>query len=252
VPLFSNEKIEEFIYHKSMLSTNVYAIQQVDKHESDTNVVYYTYNQSEGRGQRGKSWYTGKGENLALSVSLPLKGCYVSWGSYLNLWAANCIRSFIQSKLPDQNVLVKWPNDIYVEDKKICGLLIQSIVQSKFIKQIVIGIGINVNSVAFPEDLPNPTSLRIESKSEHNLYEFLQDLIDHIEEQIGQFSFSGFDDILSLYHEHLYLKDQKHRFTNNKTQEKFDAYVRHVDKSGAIQLETSGGMLAFKFREITY
>ena len=252
MPLFSNEKIEEFIYHKELLSTNAHAIGQVNKQESNTNVVYYTFKQSEGRGQIGKSWYSGSGKNLAFSLSMPLKACYVSWGSYLNLWVANTIRSFIQIKLPNHKIEVKWPNYIYVGKTKICGLLIQCVVQAKFIKHIVIGVGINVNEDQFPKDLPNPSSIRLASQKEYQLIPLLQELIEHIELQIPSFSFSNFEEILALYHKHLYLKDHKHRFIDAKKNQKFEAIIRSVDGSGAIHLETANGIRAYKFREIQY
>ncbi len=124
--------------------------------------VLYTDNQTNGRGQQGNKWNTGKGENLAMSILvkdtfLPAEKQFV-----LNEWVAIAVVAALQQY--EKEIKVKWPNDIYYKDKKLCGILIENTLsisetaQTKIAYSIV-GIGVNINQETFPKNLPNPISL---------------------------------------------------------------------------------------------
>ena len=112
-----------------------------------------------GRGQVGTQWESEKGKNLTASILL--YPSFISPTNQFNLSIAVSlgIRDALHNILK-QEVWIKWPNDIYVNNKKIGGILIENILQGSTWKYAIIGIGINVNQTAFSTDAKNPTSIR--------------------------------------------------------------------------------------------
>ncbi|MDR1739304.1 MAG: biotin--[acetyl-CoA-carboxylase] ligase [Bacteroidales bacterium] len=132
--------------------------------------VLYTYRQRAGKGMGTNSWFTGHGKNIAMSVCFEPKFLSPDRQFLLNIALSTALRNSLQSLLPKQKILLKWPNDIYVSDnsdgnKKLVGILFENKISGgdgEFSKSIM-GIGINVNQKKFPDSLPNPVSMRLVS-----------------------------------------------------------------------------------------
>ncbi len=167
----------EFIFIQAHSSTNEYAIEFMSK--SNPNHVYciYTYNQTDGKGQIGRKWDSQPNMNLSFSLVIPFDQFHVDRQIVFNKQIALAIKNAL---LPyfEQQVKIKWPNDIYINDKKIAGILIQNVLQGKHIKYAVVGIGINVLQKHFNVSIPNPTSFALEGiELNKTLTELLHEIV---------------------------------------------------------------------------
>ena len=130
--------------------------------------------QTAGKGQGSKSWLSGKGENVLASFYFqPL--ILPSQQIYFNYFFALTIRKLIS--LYVNNVKIKKPNDIYVEDKKIAGMLIEHHIQGEKLNYSVAGVGININQTQFDAALPNPTSLMLITGKEFDREIILKEIV---------------------------------------------------------------------------
>lgn len=142
-------------WYKSVKSTNNIAREQLET--ADNMSVIATYEQSAGRGQGTHTWFATPGKNLTFSIIFKPSDMEASDALYLTRITTLSLLSYLQSHGVDARI--KWPNDIWVEDRKICGILIESVISEGKIKAAIIGIGLNLNERDWPVDLPNPVSL---------------------------------------------------------------------------------------------
>ena len=134
--------------------------------------------QSAGRGQGDHTWYASPGKNITATVVLKPEN--LSAGDYLFVTRVTTLA--LLSYLKDRGVQarIKWPNDIWVEDRKICGILIENILDGARMKACLLGIGLNINEEGWPENLPNPVSLKELTGKEYDVREELQALVEQI------------------------------------------------------------------------
>ena len=141
--------------------------------------------QEEGRGQYGRVWFGAPGAHLAMSIILqpdPLKPIALEHiGMFTSLGIVHALRSEVKGLHPR----IKWPNDIYLGNRKLAGILIENALSGSTVQHSIIGIGMNVNETDFPPDLPNPVSLRQATGSEidiitlaHSIRASILNLID--------------------------------------------------------------------------
>lgn len=156
-------------------STNAELRRNIDS--IDNLSVLATKEQTAGRGQGCHTWYASPGKNLTFSIMLKSE-----MGSVFAICASDallltCVASLsVRAYLADKGISarIKWPNDIWVEDKKICGMLIENRLDGSHIKESIIGIGLNINETHWPEELPNPISLSELSHESYNIEDELQ------------------------------------------------------------------------------
>ena len=147
------------IWLKLTDSTNDEARRRLDA--LDNLSVLAAETQTAGRGQGDHTWTSAPGQNLTFTLVLKFPPCApIATSEILLITQAvtGGIRRYLLSK--DVESRIKWPNDIYVGDRKICGILIENILDGKQVSSSMIGIGLNLNQDRFPADLPNPVSLR--------------------------------------------------------------------------------------------
>jgi BirA family biotin operon repressor/biotin-[acetyl-CoA-carboxylase] ligase len=171
--------------------------------------------QTDGKGQDTAKWESEKGKNLTLTIILTPHFIRPDQQFLLNKSITLAIKDFINKILPGQTVKIKWPNDIYIQNKKAAGILItNSILGSKF-ENAVIGIGININQTQFISDAPNPVSLKMISGKEYDLNDLLIELLDSFEQRYDQLYNYQFENINKEYHNSLYklgvLKDYSYQ-----------------------------------------
>ena len=136
--------------------------------------------QTGGKGRRGRSWHTPKGSSIAMSLILkPELGA--EYASMLTLVQAMAVAKAIEENC-GLKAQIKWPNDILVNEKKVCGILTEMNMEGMKISSIIVGTGINVNQDSFPEDISDiATSLKIESgkiQSRENLVKRICELFE--------------------------------------------------------------------------
>lgn len=114
--------------------------------------------QTAGRGQRGNRWESARGENLMFSILFKPLGLRAADQFVLSQACAVGIVRYLQGKGLD-GVRVKWPNDVYISDRKVCGMLLENTLKGDTLAVSIAGIGLNINQRVFSPELPNPTSL---------------------------------------------------------------------------------------------
>ena len=147
----------DIIYLNEVDSTNKYVKMHVD--ELDNLSVVTALTQTAGRGQGDHKWHSKPGENLLFSILLKNPDILPSDQAIISDTVAQSVVKLLEKH--GIEAWIKTPNDIWVDDKKICGILIEHSLRAGRISWSIIGIGLNVNQTSFPEDLPNPTSMAI-------------------------------------------------------------------------------------------
>ena len=148
-------------------STNEYLKDNIQKNLSKETQVAYTFNQTKGKGQRGKVWTSEPEKNIALSIIFYPKNVNVKDQFVLSMQFSLFILNILKS-LGTPDLKIKWPNDIMSEKTKVCGILSEIKVKGRFIENIIIGFGINVNQENFT-NLPNASSLKLINKIDYDL-----------------------------------------------------------------------------------
>ena len=184
-------------------STNNYAMGKIHEGLAVHGMAFYTSNQTSGKGQRGKYWEGKPGENIALSIVLTPNHDFVEFPFLFNAWIALICRSYL-SKLINENVKIKWPNDIIINDRKAGGILIENKFRGNYWCWSVVGVGINVNQLEFSGEAKYPISLKQISGKTYNLEDLARGL--HIEilntyQNVGQLN-AG--EIWKEYRQNLY------------------------------------------------
>ena len=209
-------------------------------------LVIYTDFQSAGKGQPGNEWESSKGMNLLFSVILHPVQVPID-----ELFLISQLVSISIKKALDEyttNITVKWPNDIYWNDKKLAGILIENSLQGNKIMSVVVGIGLNVNQKLFLSNAPNPVSLIQIKRKRVNRKQLLQQICQNI---MGLYSEMDKEKIRKIYAESLFRKSGLFTFeANNET---FQAKIKDVRPDGILELETEKGELkSFYFKEVQF
>jgi BirA family biotin operon repressor/biotin-[acetyl-CoA-carboxylase] ligase len=247
-PLFTGNKT---IFLDQVTSTNTYAMDMIAKTNPSEGTCVYTDYQSAGRGQIGRFWHSAKGENLLISYIFYPKLLKVSDQFFLNIISGLAVKDLVSEYCLD--VKIKWPNDIYVRDQKIAGILVQNSLRGVDITATVIGVGLNVNEIEFPKDLPNPISIKqctmVES---HNLDALRVELSAKLEYYYLKMKAGQYDWLKSRYVRDMYRLNESALFKVEDSKY-LTGEIKGIDQQGKllIQLET-GEITHFGFREIAY
>lgn len=234
------------LYIKQTPSTNELMWKMLRENSLPEGFVVSTDFQSAGKGQIGNSWEATSGKNLLFSLVLYPHQIRPDAQFLVSQLVSVAIKKSLD-KYAD-NISVKWPNDIYWNDKKIAGILIENLLQGAKIKSVVVGIGLNVNQMEFVSNAPNPVSLKlitgkyIERKTLLSLLcKSVMDLYNNLD----------VEQIRKEYSEMLYRKNGFHSFcADNET---FQAKILSVDSDGQLELETeSGERKGFYFKEVSF
>ena len=143
--------------------------------------------QTAGRGQGTHTWFATPGENLTFSILYRFGGaCTLAASDALLITQVTTLA--LRDYLLGHGVAarIKWPNDIWVEDRKICGILIENILEAGQVRESIVGIGLNLNETGWPSELPNPVSLRELTGRRYELEPELVSLHKEIRRRFGQ------------------------------------------------------------------
>ena len=225
-------------------STNDYLHQMILNNKLTTPTVVWSLYQKKGRGQRGQVWTSREGENLMFSLYIPnLTRRTDKLFSIHKIVSVCLIDWFLSLQIP--NISVKWPNDILSGDKKLAGILVESSVQKSMAKSIIIGMGINVNQIQFPQ-LPNATSMQLCTAKYYDLNTLLLSVVPKLIEGL---TLSG-KDWNAAYQQSLYGLNQNRRFVSGKHE--FQGIIRSVSPEGKLVLETETGEQLFEVKELQF
>ena len=225
-------------------STNDYLHQMILNNKLTTPTVVWSLYQKKGRGQRGQVWTSREGENLMFSLYIPnLTRRTDKLFSIHKIVSVCLIDWFLSLQIP--NISVKWPNDILSGDKKLAGILVESSVQKSTAKSIIIGMGINVNQIQFPQ-LPNATSMRLCTAKTYELNTLLLSVVPKLIEGLTLPE----KDWDTAYHQSLYGLNQTRWFVSGKHE--FQGIIRSVSPEGKLVLETETGEQLFELKELQF
>ncbi len=220
-----------YLGHSS--STNDEILNFLDDGSEDFPALY-TFNQTKGRGQYGKSWESSENLNLAFSIALKDKFIRIPL-SLFNYYTASVVRNFI-ANLTCSEVFIKWPNDIIIKNKKIAGMLIE---RKKINAEsyVIIGIGINVLQNNF-KDLPSAGSLLTQTAKKFELHLLAEQLYYHLSKELLQNN--NEKDILQKFNNHLFRRNEISVFEENSLRQ--NGIIKHADADGFlwVQMENDG------------
>lgn len=228
-----------FIELQSVDSTNNYALTQVHAGLAPHGTAFFAHDQHAGKGQRGKTWSSEKGNNLILSIVLNPHPLTVSQQFMLSACVAVSACSFLKKYIGEDSSSIKWPNDLYWQDRKAGGILIENVVGGQPAGNsnwnwAIIGIGININQLDFPPALKNPVSLRQITGKTFDAVSLARDFCLVLDQNFNQLR-QDFDSIYQAYLGHLYKKDQSVVF--KKGNRRFEALVKTVTPAGHLVVQ---------------
>lgn len=171
---------KEVRFYEEVDSTNEIAKKIADENGTDGTLIV-TESQIKGKGRRGKEWSSDKGKDIFMSLILKPRINPMS-ASMLTIITALAVVKSIKKKCSEE-VYIKWPNDIVIKGKKVCGILTEMSTEIDYINHVVIGIGINVNRDSFEGDISQmATSLYIETKEIHRRSQLIAQIMKEFEE----------------------------------------------------------------------
>ncbi|MEO8068022.1 MAG: biotin--[acetyl-CoA-carboxylase] ligase [Flavobacteriales bacterium] len=230
---------KEVIELVSVGSTNKEAAELLAMSQAAHGTVILAHEQTDGRGQRGRSWSSGAGLDLTFSVVLLPKRLKATDQFALAKVAALAVHEVVQAHVRNET-RIKWPNDVLVDRRKIAGILIKNEVVGGLVQSVIVGVGLNVNSKELDEAYL-PTSLRLETGKEHDRMALLQELLDALERRWKQWQ-GGVPGIAEDYSALLWAKGRWTPFELNGT--RITARPVDVDADGRLIVETEDGKVA--------
>lgn len=211
--------------------------------------VVVTEEQTAGRGQQGNSWEAERGKNILFSLLCHPDFVRASKQFLLSQCMALAIRNALAVHV--EGVMVKWPNDIYVGDKKISGTLIECDLMGKSIANCIIGTGVNINQEVFVSDAPNPTSLKLLTGREYDKEEVLADIIRRFAELYDRLVQGEEEAIRKEYMQCLYRKEGMHEYEDVRG--RFMAEIAGVEPTGHLLLKfENGNTVRYEFKEVKF
>ena len=191
--------------------------------------------QTDGKGQHGRSWVSQPDIHLAMTIifqpqkmspaELPTLGMKVSLG----------IAQALKDLDPQINPLIKWPNDIYVDGKKLSGILIENSLSGASVQHSIIGIGMNINESSFPPEIPNATSLLLITRQVYDILNVAERVRKHVLSVLQTPSINW----KATYDEYIFGKEKRNLFESNH--DRFYARVEGISLEGALILRIDTG-----------
>lgn len=228
-------------------STNRYLKNYREEGDEEMIVAVADY-QAAGKGQGTHTWESEKGKNLLFSIKVYPHWIPVRRQFVLSMAGALAVKDALDSYV--ENITLKWPNDVYWNDKKISGTLIENTIDSKGIKSCVFGIGLNVNQLVFHSDAPNPVSLAQILGHEVDRDEVLKKILDGFEKYYELLRRADYMDVSGIYHLSLYRRKGFHPYRDANGE--FEGALVEVEDEGHLILhDRQGRIRSYAFGEIS-
>lgn len=212
--------------------------------------------QSAGRGQRGNTWEAEPGKNITMSILLRPAAVVPARQFVISEVVSVAVALLLRRHVPaPHRVAVKWPNDIYVDDRKICGILIEHTLTGGAIDHTIAGIGININQLRFVSDAPNPASLRQYTGREHDVEELVERLGGDILGLMARYDNPDlFSELHDIYLSMLWRRDTEATYIDTATGEPFRATLQGVAPDGHLLLQPADGspLRSYAFKEVMF
>jgi BirA family transcriptional regulator, biotin operon repressor / biotin---[acetyl-CoA-carboxylase] ligase len=239
----------KLIYSENLSSTNSYATELLKNNAPQEGTIIYTNYQRAGRGQDGNTWESENGKNLLISLILypfmikPSDQFIIS--KIISLGICDYLRQHTD------NVSIKWPNDIYVNNDKIAGILLEvSIIQNE-IEHIIAGVGLNINQQKFKSTGAKPVSLSIITGKDYNIVECLKSVASNLDRRYKQLLLGKWSEIDYEYLSNLYRIEKWSDYSDANGS--FEGRIISVNASGRLQIEDRRGRIyEYGFKEVNF
>lgn len=222
----------------------------------------YTFYQTAGRGQSGNGWESENGKNLLFSILFYPNKIQANEQFRLSMFVAVVITNIVRRYISN-NVRIKWPNDIYVADKKICGILIETQLLGSNIGWCVAGVGLNVNQTDFSLNIPNPVSIKVMTGIDTDLHLLIKEIVEEFKQQ--EHLLYEPNSLKEQYMNLLYRREGYYPYIEREVSleptmnaykgdgEVFFARIIDIDDEGRIILERKDGRInTYHFKQIRY
>jgi BirA family biotin operon repressor/biotin-[acetyl-CoA-carboxylase] ligase len=238
---------KNLVYVPQCHSTNTLATELSQKADTPEGTLIITNHQIAGRGQRGSSWEAAPGENLTFSLILKPTFLQAQNQFQLNQAFSLGVLDYVKGKL-DTDIKVKWPNDVMVNERKVCGILFENQISGNELRHSIVGIGLNVNQQSF--QYPTAGSLRLFSHQTYSLAPELEVLLQHLESRYLMLKEGKHEKLKTEYLQHLYRLGEMHRFDNHEME--FDGIISGVDEVGRLRIEVDGVERIFGAKQLIF
>lgn len=249
--LFIGQKVQ---YLPSCQSTNDEAAESIATAGAEEGFVVITDNQTAGRGQRGNQWIAEAAQNLTFSVVLRPAFLAASEQFWLNMAVSLGITDALEP-LAGPGLRIKWPNDIYVDNRKLGGVLIENTVQGYALSWSVIGIGLNINQTAFAYPTATSLQVRFPKPGGYDLLALLTTILECIERRYlklraGERSSGNRNLIRAAYLQRLFRYRESHFFRADGVM--FRGIIIGVDATGRLAIQVDSEVRHFGFKEVEF
>ena len=233
---------------KEVDSTNRF-LKEMDSYDENALTIAVADYQTAGKGQGSHSWEGEAGKNLLFSMMACPRWVPVRQQFLLSEAGALAIKDALDTYT--DGITLKWPNDVYWNDKKISGTLIETSIDSKGIKRCIFGIGININQMEFKSDAPNPVSLAQILGHEVDREEVLQKIIEAFDKYYELLRRADYMDVSGIYHLSLYRRKGFHWYEDKDG--KFEGAFVEVEDDGHLILHDKQGVIrSYAFGEVKF
>ena len=228
-------------------STNNYAMALVQKGDAISGQGIFAMEQTAGRGRRGKHWKSRVGENVILTINNQMRWLPIHQQFQLSVAVALACFDLFSAHIKE-NIKIKWPNDIFINDRKAGGILIENVIKGNLWQWAVIGVGLNINQDNFDKGI-KAISLKQVSGLNYDVLELALELIHAVTNRINQLKSGEFTALLSQYNERLFCRDKMVQLKKDNTV--FETRIKKISSTGELITEDVIER-RFKFDEVEW
>lgn len=244
-----NNSSKKIIVLNEVESTNNYANHLILSKEAEEGTVVLAHYQKKGKGQLGNHWESEAKKNLLTSIILFPNFLPAEKQFLISKIVSLALYDFLKKRI--QDISIKWPNDLYVGNKKIAGILIENGVKGRKLFTSVIGIGLNLNQEIFISDAPNPVSLKQLTGEVYDIELVVNEIVEFVFKWYEKLKTNKIDQINSFYFHNLFRKETWNKFKKDNIE--FEARITGIGEFGQLQLEEKNGNISeFMFKEVEF
>jgi BirA family transcriptional regulator, biotin operon repressor / biotin---[acetyl-CoA-carboxylase] ligase len=221
----------KLIILESVDSTNNYAMAMVQKGVANSEDAVFAMEQSSGKGRRGKTWKSQKGENILLSVLAQMQWLPVQKQFHLSIAVALACHDFF-SKHTKENIKIKWPNDIFINDRKAGGILIENVIKGNLWQWAIIGVGLNINQENFKKEASKATSLKQITGTRYNVIQLAHELHERVLKRLHVLQLGEPGKMLNEYNENLFSRNKTVKLKKGNIV--FETKIERVSAAGEL------------------
>ncbi|MBE0639261.1 MAG: biotin--[acetyl-CoA-carboxylase] ligase [Bacteroidales bacterium] len=236
------------LYFEKVDSTNETAEKLLFAGDLKEYTIIFTDSQLKGKGVGRNSWQSEPGKNILMSIVLHPEFLNPADQFMINKVASLAVCRCLDKFIPEKRTEIKWPNDIYLESRKIAGILSKNIILGSLFSSCIVGIGLNVNQLNFNPELPNPVSMAQVTGKKISLELVLNELIHQIK---AFYELLKKGEIKFIDQEYLFRMLNFNKKACYISKERtFEGIIRGVDQFGLLELESDGEMIKYDMKEI--